>query len=468
MSPKKAYTIVIKLGTLSLVDEVTREPRLANMSHIVETVVRLKRLGHRIVIVSLGAIAVGMKRMGLVEKPLDLAKVQALAAVGQGGLFGSFDRLFSLLDTTVAQILITRNDIMDFTQYRNATNTINALLEMGAVPIVNENDTLSVAEIKFGDNDTLSAITAGMIHADYLFLMTDVPCLYTDNPRTNPEAAPVLIVDNIDDLQVETHTETGAGSKVGTGGMTTKLIAAELATNVGVTTVITLSSQPHLILDIVLNIQDYENLTVTEQTTKLTGEIAAGRMPMHTRFLGLSRDNMMTKDRSIWLLHGNKPKGLLIIDQGCYEALTRKNRAGLLPAGVIDVEGHFHELECVSIKVIPHKSSPLSEAKKVGHCRVNYSLTEISMIKGCKLRDIERILGFADSEYIAHRDNVAFPPENPSHTDLPLLAKQALSQLSLRLRDLSPMPPFSRHNSSFAVGGNPGPGSGSATPGSTR
>lgn len=412
--PQK-YTIVIKLGTLSLVDEVTREPRIANMSHIVETVVKLRRAGHRIVVVSSGAIAFGMKRVGMKEKPKQLAAVQALALIGQGRLIGLFDDLFRQLNQAVAQILITRNDIIDFTQYRNATNTINELLEMGIVPIVNENDTLSVAEIKFGDNDTLSAITAGMIHADYLFLMTDVPCLYTDNPRANPDAKPVLLVDKIDDLAVA--TDSAAGSSVGTGGMTTKLIAAELATNAGVTTIITLSLQPHLLLDIVESIQATERMPIAAQSAYMEKEISAGRVPLHTRFVGLARDAKIKSDRRFWLLHGLKTKGSLYIDQGCFQALTRKNRAGLLPAGIVAVDGVFHESECVSIKVIPNRGSPLKEAVEVGHCRVNYSSTEIDLIKGVKSSDIETVLGFADSEYIAHRDNLAFPPSRLPSTD---------------------------------------------------
>ncbi|ODV79553.1 glutamate 5-kinase [Suhomyces tanzawaensis NRRL Y-17324] len=415
----KNYTIVIKLGTSSLVDEVTREPRIANMSLIVETIVNLKRQGHRIVLVSSGAIAFGMKRMGLQKKPGKLAAVQALAAIGQSRLMGLFEDLFRQLDVHTAQILITRNDIIDFTQYKNATNTLNELLEMGVVPIVNENDTLSVAEIKFGDNDTLSAITAGMMHADYLFLMTDVECLYTDNPRTNPDAKPILIVDKIDELAVKTDTETGAGSQVGTGGMTTKLIAAELATNVGVTTIITLSSKPQSILSVVANIQASEeaNLTTSEKEELLLKDIAQNKVPLHTRFLGLPTHTQIKSDRRFWLLHGLKTKGSLIIDQGCFEALTRKNRAGLLPAGVIEVEGNFHESECVSIKVVPTKNSDISEAVQVGHCRVNYSSVEINLIKGLKSKDIEPTLGFADSEYIAHRDNLAFPPVRPASTD---------------------------------------------------
>lgn len=415
----KSYTIVIKLGTSSLVDEVTREPRIANMSNIVETVVKLRRAGHRIVIVSSGAIAFGMKRTGMTEKPKKLAAVQALASIGQGRLIGLFDDLFRQMNQAIAQVLITRNDIIDFTQYKNATNTLNELLEMGVIPIVNENDTLSVAEIKFGDNDTLSAISAGMIHADYLFLMTDVECLYTDNPRTNPEAKPILLVDKIDELAVKTDTEeAGAGSKVGTGGMTTKLIAAELATNVGVTTIITLSSQPQSILNIVANIlQTNDSWSLEEQKKFIEQEVQLQRIPLHTRFLAVPRDIQIKSDRRFWLLHGLKTKGAIYIDAGCFEALTRKNRAGLLPAGVVAVLGQFHESECVSIKVIATKSSPLEGAVEVGHCRVNYSSTEIDLIKGIKSSDIEAVLGFADSEYVAHRDNLAFPPSLPPSTD---------------------------------------------------
>lgn len=409
----KAYTIVVKLGTSSLVDEVTREPRIANMSLIVETLVKLRRQGHRIIIVSSGAIAFGMKRVGLDVKPSRLAAVQALASIGQGRLIGLFDDLFRQLNQAIAQVLITRNDIMDFTQYKNATNTIHELLDMGVIPIVNENDTLSVAEIKFGDNDTLSAITAAMVHADYLFLMTDVECLYDDNPRANPNAKPILVVDNVGDLNVKTDTENAVGtggSAVGTGGMTTKLIAAELATNVGVTTIITLSSQPQYILDVVENIQQTESLTVAQKHEYIQTEVLAKRLPLHTRFLGLPRDSQIKSDRKFWLLHGLKTRGALIIDQGCYDALTRKNRAGLLPAGVVEVEGLFHESECVALKVIPTRESSLNEAEERGHCRVNYSSMEISMIKGMKSSEIENVLGFADSEYVAHRDNIAFPP----------------------------------------------------------
>lgn len=193
----KSYTIVIKLGSSSLVDEKTKEPKLAIMSLIVETVVKLRRMGHKVIIVSSGGIAVGLRTMRMNKRPKHLAEVQAIAAIGQGRLIGRWDLLFSQFDQRIAQILLTRNDILDWTEYKNAQNTINELLNMGVIPIVNENDTLSVREIKFGDNDTLSAITSALIHADYLFLLTDVDCLYTDNPRTNPDAMPILVVPDL-------------------------------------------------------------------------------------------------------------------------------------------------------------------------------------------------------------------------------------------------------------------------------
>ena len=197
MNGKKKYTIVIKLGSSSLVDERTKEPKLATMSLIVETVIKLKREGHRVIIVSSGGIAIGLRTLNLEKRPKHLAEVQAIAAVGQGRLIGRWDMLFSQFGQRIAQILLTRNDILDWTQFKNAHNTFTELLKMGVVPIVNENDTLSVSEIKFGDNDTLSAITAALVGADYLFLLTDVDCLYTDNPRTNPDASPILIVPDL-------------------------------------------------------------------------------------------------------------------------------------------------------------------------------------------------------------------------------------------------------------------------------
>lgn len=370
------------------------------------------------IIVSSGGIAVGLKTLGLQKRPKKLSKVQAIAAVGQGRLIGRWDSLFAEFDQRIAQILITRNDIVDWTQYKNAQNTISELLNMGVVPIVNENDTLSVSEIKFGDNDTLSAITAALTGADYLFLLTDVDCLYTDNPRTNPDAKPILIVPDISLGLPGVNTSSGSGSDVGTGGMTTKLIAAELATNAGVHTIIMKSDTPQNISKVVTYMQEVED--DTDQLAKDIAELQISEMktlvdknvPLHTRFIANS-DQHHLKNREFWMLHGLVSQGAIVIDEGAYKALTRKNKAGLLPAGVIEVEGNFHEHECIDLKVGTRdskgnldKSQPL---KVVGRARCNYTSTELSKIKGLQSDRIEAVLGYADSEYVAHRENLAFP-----------------------------------------------------------
>ncbi|ODV87992.1 hypothetical protein CANARDRAFT_55138 [[Candida] arabinofermentans NRRL YB-2248] len=419
----QTFTIVVKVGSSSIVDENTREPRLANMSLLVETLVKLRRKGHRIVLVSSGAVAVGLNRVGLQKRPKRLAVVQALAAIGQGKLISMWDSMFRFLSQATAQILLTRNDIADFSQFRNAENTLQELINMGVIPIVNENDTISTQEIKFGDNDTLSAITAGMCNADFLFLLTDVDCLYTDNPRTNPDAKPVALVKNMSSLDVNTKS---TGSSVGTGGMETKLIAADLATNAGVTTIICNSTRPGDMLDIVnyicdtdkdlrdslipcpVETEDEFSATNVEEFNKLNEM----NIPLHTRFIGQPKNTV--KNKEFWLLHGLKPAGSVIIDLGCYAAITRKKRAGLLPVGVIGTEGNFEQLECVNIKLgfKDPKTGKLDTTRKVvtvGRGRCNYSAVEIEKIKGLHTDELSSALEYCDSEYVVHRQNLAFP-----------------------------------------------------------
>ena len=207
-------TIVLKLGTSSIVDEATQYPKLSALSKLVEIVYALRKQQIRVILVSSGAVGIGLKRLDLKRRPKHLAQVQAVAAVGQGRLMALYDELFGNYDIPIAQVLLTRENLADVSltfindslvdqrsQYLNACNTFKELLTMDVVPIVNENDTVSNAEIRFGDNDTLSAITAGMVNADFLFLMTDVDCLYTDNPRKNPDAKAVRIVDDIGTLR---------------------------------------------------------------------------------------------------------------------------------------------------------------------------------------------------------------------------------------------------------------------------
>ncbi|KAF9351005.1 hypothetical protein BGX26_010878 [Mortierella sp. AD094] len=426
-SGSESLTIVIKLGTSSICDEITHFPLLSTLSLIVETILKLKALGHRVVLVTSGAIGVGLRRLNLASKPKDLAQVQAIAAVGQGRLMSLYDDLFSQFNQPIAQILLTKNDLADRTQYLNACNTLDALLEMGVVPIVNENDTISVSEIRFGDNDTLSAITAGMIHADYLFLMTDVDCLYTDNPRTNLDAKPVLTVDDIAALKEKVSVAT-AGSSLGTGGMVTKLIAAELATAAGVTTVITRGSTPQRIFQIIsLPIQrggsaspkpDSPASIVSESAAGTTTNTLGSAMPLHTRFI--AKDNPMV-DRKWWILHGLHAAGTIYIDRGAYKAITNASqKSSLFAAGIVSCKGTFVAQQSVRVVYRPRDfikkdeqgvsqeevdpSEP--EEIELGKGLVNYASHEILRIMGCHSSQISERLGYADAECVIHRENL--------------------------------------------------------------
>ncbi|GAM83476.1 hypothetical protein ANO11243_014640 [Dothideomycetidae sp. 11243] len=451
---KKHLTVVIKLGTSSIVHEKTHEPLLSVLSLIVETACALQKDGHKVVICSSGAIGMALGQMNLARRPKHLPQVQALAAIGQCKLMSLWDQLFMHRRQPIAQILLTRNDIADRTQYLNAQNTFGELLSMGVIPIVNENDTLSVAEIKFGDNDTLSAITAAMVQADYLFLMTDVDCLYDSNPRSNPNAKAIEVVPDIAELDVDVSS---AGSAVGTGGMSTKITAARLATSAGVTTVITKSSKPGNIASILRYCESQvasstthtsprsqttpsnnptspkkttpdDHLLKTSVVVPTTVSASAPRLdepelpPLHTRFLP---DLHPIRDRYFWLLYGLTPHGTIYIDAGAHRALADK--AGLLPVGVVDVEGSFGQQECVRIVVVKRLPGGTNEwdtagpQEEVGRALVNYSAAEIRRIRGLRSAQISDVLGYADSEYVAFRENVAFErresrPTTPSRS----------------------------------------------------
>ncbi|TKA31303.1 hypothetical protein B0A50_02148 [Salinomyces thailandicus] len=438
---KKHLTVVIKLGTSSIVDEKTHEPLLSTLSTIVETAVSLRHDGHRVVICSSGAIGMALRQLDLERRPKHLPQVQALAAVGQCKLMSMWDQLFMHMRQPVAQILLTRNDIADRTQYLNAQNTFVELLNMGVIPIVNENDTLSVQEIKFGDNDTLSAITAGMVQADYLFLMTDVDCLYDKNPRSNPDAKAIEVVEDIAELAADTSS---AGSSLGTGGMGTKIVAARLATAAGVTTVITRSSKPGNIGAIVRHAEEQKSanrsleasgeLPPQQQTephvqkTNIVNGTSVPRLeepglpPLHTRFLP---DPHPIRDRYFWLLHGLAPHGTVYVDEGAHSALT--NKAGLLPVGIVDVAGSFGQHECVRISVLPNRDAKLEEAEEVGRAIVNYSAAEIKRVRGLRSGQIAEVLGYADSEYVALRDSVALFRREISRPATPMQDGKRLS-----------------------------------------
>jgi glutamate 5-kinase len=363
----------------------------------------------------------------------------------------------------VAQILLTRNDIADRTQYLNAQNTLRELLAMGVIPIVNENDTLAVAEIKFGDNDTLSAITAAMIHADYLFLMTDVDCLYDRNPRKFSDAQPIEVVQDIDSLQADVSS---AGSNLGTGGMASKIVAARLATSAGTTTIITRSSKPNNVSEIISCLHPHTEApplpatnAINSASVPLPSPPHSLPPPLHTRFLPSSTP---IRNRAFWILHGLAPHGTIYIDRGATTALI--NKAGLLPVGVVGVEGHFAQQEAVRLVAVDRPAAfpamgslslaegltdgdgggsrnccgrPLSlsasalavlvaKGEEVGRAVVNYSSAEVARIKGLRSGEIMEVLGYADSEYVALRENVSLfgidksRPETPTRAHTPL------------------------------------------------
>ena len=286
-----------------------------------------------------------------------------------------------------------------------------------------------------------------MVQADYLFLMTDVDCLYDKNPRANPDARAIEVVEDIESLAVDVST---AGSALGTGGMSTKLVAARLATSAGVMTVVTRASNPGNIYSIVNYTQALKQ-TPSEASTLSTHEAGAPlpspmsnsgtfiKPPLHTRFLpGLDP----IRDRSFWLLHGLAAHGTIFIDEGAHRALTRK--AGLLPVGVVDVEGNFGQQEAVRLVVVPRTTHATSAALadgrvpvcplkgdqdeksavapvEVGRALANYSSAEVARIKGLQSTEIHGVLGYADSEYVALRENVSLTRKEPSRPVTPSL-----------------------------------------------
>ncbi|KAN0066020.1 Glutamate 5-kinase [Thecaphora frezii] len=427
-SPSK--TIVIKLGTSSILSETTQRPKLSILSSIVETCHALRSLGHRVVIVCSGAIGMGRLRMKLNDKPKSLGERQALAALGQLRLIALWDSLFGNVGIDVAQVLLTRNDIADRPRYQNARTTLHTLLSsFNAIPIVNENDTVSVSELRFGDNDTLSAITAGLVDADYLFLCTDVDGLYTGNPRSDPEARRLGVVADVASARSAVSVAT-PGSSFGTGGMQTKLIAAELATAAGVSTVILNGSHPENILRII--------------QTDLDSHVASASMPVgfpsldqppHTLFLPKANP---LPSRKWSILHALHPAGSLVIDEGAFTRIARADSGGrLLPAGVVGVEGNWERMQAVRLVVrravrqaketVKGETETEAEAEakaeaatatqsngevaqqpawtfvEVGRALANYTSIESERIKGIKSSQIASVLGYADSDYVTEQ-----------------------------------------------------------------
>eukprot|EP00884_Botryococcus_braunii_P023354 jgi/Botrbrau1/9702/Bobra.0201s0032.1 len=361
-------TVVIKVGTSSLVRTEQNSINLSNLARICETVRDLHVAGHRVVVVSSGAVGVGAQRFRLASRPGQLAQKQALAAVGQVHLMRFYDDFFSALGLTCAQVLLTLDNLASRGQYLNASNTFRELFAYGAIPIVNENDTVAVEELRIGDNDTLSAQVATLVRADWLFLLTDVDALYTANPNVDPSARAIPEVHDLEELQVDTST---AGTQWGTGGMGTKLTAARIATAAGCKMVICSATAPESIAALVLRGQH-----------------------VGTLFHAHPQAN---KGRKRWI-PSVPVKGELYLDAGAVRAV-RERGTSLFSAGIVRVLGDF----CAQDAVRLCDASGAEFAR--GLC--NYSFLEVSRIKGLSSKDFKEQLGYVGAEEIVHRDNIS-------------------------------------------------------------
>ncbi|AFZ28058.1 glutamate 5-kinase [Cylindrospermum stagnale PCC 7417] len=363
-------TIVVKIGTSSLTQPETGQLALSTIATLTETLCYLRSEGHRVILVSSGAVGVGCARLGLTERPKAIALKQAVAAVGQGRLMRVYDDLFSILQQPIAQVLLTRADLVQRSRYLNAYNTFQELLGLGVIPVVNENDTVAVEELKFGDNDTLSALVASLVEADWLFLLTDVDRLYSADPRSVPDARPIALVSSMKEL-AELQIQTGGqGSGWGTGGMVTKISAARIAIAAGVRTVITQGRFPR-------NIQKI-----------IQGE------PIGTHF---EPQPEPTSARKRWIAYGLVPAGKLYLDEGALNAILQAGKS-LLAAGIQTVEGEFDTQ--AAVQLCDRTGSEIARGL------VNYSSEELQKIRGCHSRDISTILGYAGAETVVHRDNL--------------------------------------------------------------
>ena len=362
--------IVAKFGT-GLLTSGTDHLDLQIMSSLVEQIARLHSQEKEIIIISSGAIASGRQKLKKVPEHKNIPFKQVLASVGQSHLMYTYEQLFNQYDITVAQALLTKGDLSDRNGYLNARNTLLALIELGIICIVNENDVVAVdeiAELKFGDNDNLSAMVANLVDADLLALLTDIEGLYTADPRCNPQAQLICRVDNID-AEIESMASDTGGYQ-GIGGMTTKIEAARLATCSGVNVVIADGREP----DVLVRVSQGED----------TGT-----------FLPAQVNKMESKKR--WMLSGLASKGKVMVDKGAVSAL-KEHKKSLLPAGIIKAEGKFHRGDIVDI---------LDEkGKRIGYGISNYSSSDLAIIEGKHSDNIPSLLNYDYGDEAVHRNNM--------------------------------------------------------------
>ncbi len=359
--------VVIKVGTTTL----THETGLLNLERIeilVRQIANLHNNGYEVMLVTSGAIGAGMGKLNLKNRPKTLPEKQAVAAVGQVALIHLYQKIFAEYGKNVGQLLLTASDINERNRYLNGRNTCFALFNAGVIPIINENDAIAVEEIKVGDNDTLSAFVATLVDADLLIILSDIDGLYDSNPKENPNAKLLPLITTLNE---EIKAMAGdSNSKFGTGGMATKIKAAEIALNSGVNMVIAQGEKPENLIKIVRG-EDIGTLFVKNKK-------------------GL-------KAKKHWLQYSSKKTWKLIIDDGAKIAVLKHK--SLLPSGIKEVEGSFQKGDVIT--VIDEEKNVLA----VGI--VNYSSDECQRILGKQSKEIDKILGYKDYDEVLHINNMS-------------------------------------------------------------
>jgi len=365
----KVRRLVVKVGSAV----ITGEDGLSRavIDNLSAELSRFRRQGYEVLLVSSGAIACGRKKLGLPKKDFSLTEKQALAATGQASLIQAYEEAFERYGQQVAQVLLTRTDLEDRKRYLLARNTLETLLKWGLIPIINENDTVAVEEIQFGDNDLLAAMVVGLVGADLLVCLSDVDALYERDPREDPEAPRVSLVTNIDP-KIEKMAGKRPG-RFGRGGMVSKIRAAKMVTALGIPMIIA-PGREFLILE----------------------KIFAGE-EIGTFFAPEERS---LSARKFWIAYHQRPVGALIIDQGAVIAL-RERQKSLLPAGIKKVEGTFPRGACVECRD--------EKGQTIALGLTNYSSEELKQIIGCHSSEALKRLGSAQEEVI-HRDNLVLAP----------------------------------------------------------
>jgi glutamate 5-kinase len=362
--------VVIKLGTSVLTGGSDRLHR-PYFVELARQIAQLRAAGHHLLIVSSGAVAAGKERLGVEPQQRQRSNVplkQVFAAVGQSRLMHLYEQIFEIYGLQVAQALLTRDDLRDRRRYLNARTTLNLCLERGIIPIVNENDAVVTAEIRVGDNDNLSALAAGLIDADLLLILTDIPGLYDSDPRRNPQAQLLREVAQIDDSIWA--MAGGSGSHRGTGGMLTKIQAADLATRSGVTTVIAAGAEPDVIV------------------RTIAGEAIGTRFPAR-------HDHPDARRR--WILAETARSSRLTVDAGASRALTAHGKS-LLAAGVAAVEGEFDRGQTVRIY------DPAG--REIARGLAQYRSADVRLIAGRNSTEISELLGYDYGPAVVHRDDM--------------------------------------------------------------